>query len=104
MRGRRREAGGMRIAPLWDGTANHIVLIWGSEKQNYFFERYWTETKSADELICPSGSHGLSGTSCRLTSIRHRPLDRAIQGVNPSIWSGRRTSALVRITHSSRTS
>src|SRR6202049_3928431 len=41
-----------RETPLeWDETANHIVLIWGSEKQKYFFERYWTETKSADELI-----------------------------------------------------
>jgi hypothetical protein len=37
--------------------ANHIALIWGSEKQKYFCNQGWTESKSTGGLICPSGSH-----------------------------------------------
>ncbi|HEY5127059.1 MAG TPA: hypothetical protein VIJ35_07115, partial [Bradyrhizobium sp.] len=32
----------MANAPLWDGTANHIALIWVSEKQKYFCKWGWT--------------------------------------------------------------
>src|ERR1700688_1997248 len=40
--------------------ANHIALIWGSEKQKYFCKWGWTANSLSCSLICPSGNHDLS--------------------------------------------
>ena len=45
----------VRNAPLWDGTAGDIDLIWGEREAEYFCEGGWTTPKPADEAICPSG-------------------------------------------------
>jgi hypothetical protein len=39
----------------WDGMANPIILIWGSEKQKYFCKGGWTGKPPRCALICPSG-------------------------------------------------
>src|SRR6202040_3869732 len=45
-----------RDTPLeWGGTANHIVLIWGSGKQKYFCLGGWTAKSPTSPVICPSG-------------------------------------------------
>ena len=38
-------------APLWDGTAKDINLIWVSDEEKYFCKQGWT----ANSLICPTG-------------------------------------------------
>ena len=43
----------LRNAPLRDGTATDIKLIWLFGKSEYFFERGWT-AKLMNGLICPS--------------------------------------------------
>src|SRR6202165_1161018 len=48
-----------RDTPLeWGGTANHIVLIWGSGKQKYFCQWGWTTKSPTIPVICPSGKIG----------------------------------------------
>src|ERR1700731_2593781 len=48
-----------RDTPLeWGGTANHIVLIWGSGKQKYFCLGGWTAKSPTSPVICPSGKIG----------------------------------------------
>jgi hypothetical protein len=44
----------------WDGMANHIGLIWASEKQKYFCKRGWTGRSPALFLICPAGTSPIS--------------------------------------------
>jgi hypothetical protein len=40
------------------GTARVVNLICPTPKAKYFCGQDWTETKSADEVICPSGKSG----------------------------------------------
>jgi hypothetical protein len=45
----------LRNAPLWDGMAIDIDLIWVSGEEEYFFGEGWTRHNRKSNLICPSG-------------------------------------------------
>jgi hypothetical protein len=64
----------VRNAPLWDGTANDIDLIWVSGEAEYFCKRGWTRKL----VICPSsksrgGGGGFSGV--RAPGRKSDPID-----------------------------
>src|SRR5260370_32997015 len=68
-----------REAPLlWDGMAGVVEAICPTPKAKYFCDQGWTATKSANELICPSGRSRSQDGLSSLRNHRREPLPRAL--------------------------